>query len=321
METIRVSAEEYEKTVLDRRVFFNEPKFTELNKDKADDVLYLVTKKGNSPRFGVIIGKCGGVGRSPFSAPYAYPVTIRNDAGVQDFDDALASIEEYCLREGIRELRFVFPPFLYDEDVLSAWASSMYRAGYRLSNVDINYTLDLCKLNTAEYPQMLGKKARSHLRKAMNSGIDVIRCKNDEDYKEAYDIIVENHTLKDRPTHMTYEQVKNTFKLVYHEAFIARLNGKPIASMIYYEITKEIVQCIYSGYLLEYSNSGVMNYLSWYAIRFFGDKGYKYIDRAIATEDSMPNYGLCDFKESVGCERSLKFSFRKELKKEYNHDD
>lgn len=313
METIRVTAQEYEKLVPDRRVFFNEPKFTELNKEKMDEVLYLIIRKGNSPRFGVIIGKRGEKGRVPFSAPYSYPVSIKNDAGMQDFDDALSSLEAYCAQQGIRELRFVLPPFLYDEDILSAWVSSMYRAGYQPLNIDLNYTLNLEQLNQAQYPQLLGKKARSHLKKAMSSGIEIIRCETDEQYREAYDIVVENHTAKSRPTHMSFEQLKDTFALVPHEAFVARLEGQPIASMIYYGVTGEIVQCIYSGYLLAYSNSGVMNYLTWYAIQFFGNQGYKYIDRAIATEDSIPNYGLCDFKESVGAKRSLKYSLVKEL--------
>ena len=58
-----------------------------------------------------------------------------------------------------------------------------------------------------------------------------------------------------------------------------------------------------------------MNLLTWYTIKYYGDKGYKILDKAIATESSLPNLGLCNFKESVGCERSLKYTFRKEITK------
>ena len=310
---IRVTMDEYKGYVPDRRIFFNEPDFTELNKDKVDDVHYLVIMKAHSPRFGLILGIKDGVAKCPFSAPYAYPVIIGANAHMEAFDQAIIAIERYCAVQSIHEIRFVFPPFIYDEDTLSAWVSAMYRVGYKPSNIDMNYTLYLKELNVENYDHLITRKARSHLRKAISSGIEIIKCSNDSELSEAYDIIYENHTVKGRPTHMTLEQLKETFALVRHDAFVARFNGKGIAAMIYYEITKEIVQCIYSGYILDYSDSGVMNYLTWYAIKYYGDQGYRIIDRATATENSIPNYGLCDFKESVGAKRSLKYSFYKTI--------
>lgn len=310
----RVSAEEYKVLVPDRKVFFNEPDFTELNKDKVDEVWYLIVFKGESPRFGLILGIQDGLAKCPFSAPYSYPVVIGSAAHVETFDEAIKALDEYCVEKNISEVRFTFPPFIYDEDTLSVWTSAMYRSGYMPISIDINYTLDLKALNRDDYEMMIPKKGRSHLRKAKTSGIQIIRCCEDDEIEEAYRIIVENHNAKDFPTHMSLQQLRDTFELVSHEVFLASLDGKGIASMIYYEITKDIVECIYSGYLLDYSNSGVMNYLSWYAIKYFGDKGYKYIDRATAGKDSIPNYGLCDFKESIGGKRSLKYSFRKKFK-------
>ena len=32
-----------------------------------------------------------------------------------------------------------------------------------------------------------------------------------------------------------------------------------------------------------------------------------------STESSIPNYGLCEFKESIGCEINQKFTFSKEI--------
>lgn len=313
---VRVSQEEYKASVPNRKIFFNEPDFAELNKEKVDDIHYLLFKKGNSPRFALILGIQDGVAKCPFSAPFSYPVVIGPSAHIETFDEAISSLEDYCTENGIKEIRFTFPPFLYDEDTLSVWMNTMYRAGYELISVDVNYTLDLKALNTDDYEMMIPKKGRSHLRKAKASGIEIIRCTEEMDVAEAYEIIVENHSAKERPTHMSLQQLKDTFKIVPHEVFLARMEGKGIASMIYYETTKDIAECIYSGYLLEYSDSGVMNYLSWYAIKFFGDKGFKYIDRATTGKDSIPNYGLCNFKESIGCKRSLKFAFRKCFRKE-----
>lgn len=310
----RVTAEQYESLVSDKRVFFNEPRFVELNKDKVDAVHYLIVKKKESPRFAVIIGQDGEMGKCPFSAPYSYPITIKDDTTVMDYDGALSVIEEYCLENGVNNMRFTFPPFIYDESCLSTWFSCFYRAGYRLANADINYTLNLKELDSDQYETKISPKGRKHLRKAIRSNIEIVHCDSEELEHEAYQIVLDNHNAKGRATHMSFEQMKDTFQLVSHDSFLARMSGKGIASMIYYHITKEIVQCIYSGYLLKYSNSGVMNYLSWYAIHYYGERGFQYIDRATATEDSIPNHGLCGFKDSIGGKRCLKYTFTKNLR-------
>lgn len=269
----------------------------------------MIIKKGNSPRFGLVIGITDHNAKSPFSAPYSYPVSLYANTGISDYDNALVVLNQYCKDEGIHSLRFVFPPVIYDQSQLTAWISACYRHGYKLLNMDINYTLDLKKLNIDNYEQIIPKKSRSHLRKAMKSDMTIKECETEKDLREAYDIIKANHDAKGRPTWMSFEEIRNTVKLTDHAAFIAVLREQKIASMIYYSINDRIAQCIYSGLIPGYENSGAMNYLSWYAIRYYGNKGYSLIDRAIATEDSIPNYGLCDFKESIGGERSLKFSF------------
>lgn len=310
----RISAEEYEKTVPDRRVFFNEPRFTELNKNKADEVYYLIFMREKSARFGLIAGRVGDEMRTPFSAPYSYPIAILNESKQEAIDAALEIFEEYCVGIGVKSIRFIFPPLFYDEHFLSGWVSAFYRADYMAKNIDINYSLDIQAFDKENYEELLSAKARKHLRKAIKSGIEIIRCETLNDMQAAYDVVKQNHTAKNRPTHLSFEQLMDTVSLVNHEFFLAKIDGKPVAAMIYYQITEKIVQCIYSGYLLEYSNSGVMNYLTWYAMKFLSEKGFQKIDRATATEDSIPNYGLCDFKESMGFRRSLKYTFRKELK-------
>ena len=80
-----------------------------------------------------------------------------------------------------------------------------------------------------------------------------------------------------------------------------------------YRINDRIVLGIYTGKHPDYMNCNGMNLLTWHTIQYYGGLGYKILDKAIATEISEPNYGLCNFKESVGCKRSLKYTFVKEL--------
>lgn len=313
MEVIRVTKEEYEKIVPEREVFFNEPEFCDLNKDKVEEVHYLVIVKDNSYRFGLIAGVADGVMKCPFSAPYSYPVEIRANSKVADVDEAVEALDKYCIESGIKEIRFIFPPLLYNEHLLTAWISAFYRNKYEVLNLDLNYSVDLEAFDEETFMDQLPSKGRKHLKKALKSNMEIVTCETEEDMKQAYDIVYINHAAKDRPVRMTFEQLMATMKLVYHEAFIVKLDGVGICTQIFYQTNKHTVQCIYSGFLPEYTNSGAMNLLTYHTICHFSKMGYKVLDRATATEETIPNYGLCDFKESVGCKRSIKYSFKKQF--------
>lgn len=312
----RVSAEEYKLFVPDRAVFFNEPVFTELNRNKVDDIYYLVLMRENSARFGLITGRAGTEARTPFSAPYSYPVAIINDSKMETIDAALETFEAYCAGQGIDSIRFIFPPLFYDEHLLSGWVNAFYRNHYKVLNLDINYALDLERLNVDQdtYGQMITPKGRKGLRRAEKSGLEIFRCESEEEYKEAYKIIQVGHESKGFPVKMSFDQLMDTFKLVDHDVFIVRKGNIGIVAEVLYKINNRIVQGIYTGTHPDYMNCNGMNLLTYYTIGYYGNKGYKILDKAISTEDSEPNYGLCNFKESVGCERSLKYSFFKSLK-------
>ena len=312
----RVTPEEYKALVPDREVFFNEPDFTELNRSKVDDVYYLIFMRENSARFGLIAGKSGTEMRTPFSAPYSFPVPIINESKEETIDAALAVYEDYCLAEGAESIRFILPPLFINEHVLSGWISAFYRANYEVLNLDLNYSLDLKKLNVDEetYEQMITQKGRKGLRRARKSGLSIIRCETEEEYRKAYEIIQIGHESKGFPVRMSYEQLRETLDIVDHDVFIVKKGETGIVAEVLYRINDSVVQGIYTGTHPDYMQSNGMNLLTYYTIGYYGDKGYKFLDKATAGENSIPNYGLCNFKESVGCERSLKFSFRKKLR-------
>lgn len=313
----RVSAEEYKELVPDRRVFFNEPDFIELNRDKADEVYYLVFMRENSSRFGLVVGRAGREMRMPFSAPYSYPVAIINESKQETIDAALETFEEYCIGQEIESIRFIFPPLFYDEHQLSGWVSALYRKQYSFDNIDLNFALDLRKLSVDEetYGQLITQKGRKGLRRARRSGLNVFRCESEEDYREAYNIVQIGHDAKGFPTHLSFEQLMSTLSIVGHDAFIVRKGDVGIVSEFLYRVNDRIVQGIYTGTHPDFMDCNGMNLLTYYTIRYYAGLGFEILDKATASKDSEPNYGLCNFKESVGCKRSLKYTFRKELKK------
>jgi len=54
-----------------------------------------------------------------------------------------------------------------------------------------------------------------------------------------------------------------------------------------------------------------MSFLAYSLFEHYTKNGIKYIDLAISTENGIPNYGLCNFKEDFGCTASLKYTMFK----------
>ena len=311
----KVTPEEYESAVADRRVFFNEPRFCELNRDKVDEVEYLLIKRNESTRFALILGRRANVAKCPFSAPYSYPVAVKPDATQEDIDDALDALENHCMEEGISELYFTFPPLFYDEHLLSGWVSAFYRHRYEVINLDLSYALNLDKLNVDEetYVEIVPPKGRKGLRRARRQNLSIVHCETDAEFREAYEIIKIGHAAKGFPVKLSYEQLMATLELVEHDAFIVKCGDTGIVAEYLYRINDRIVQGIYTGTHPDYADRNGMNLLTYHTIRHYGNRGFRILDKAAATESSVPNYGLANFKESVGCERSLKYSFCKRL--------
>ena len=56
-----------------------------------------------------------------------------------------------------------------------------------------------------------------------------------------------------------------------------------------------------------------MNFLSYKVLEYYKNTNIKYVDIGPSTEDSLPNYGLCEFKESIGCFIMPKFTMKYEI--------
>ena len=52
-----------------------------------------------------------------------------------------------------------------------------------------------------------------------------------------------------------------------------------------------------------------MNFLSYNIFKHYKAIGVSIIDIGHSTEDSIPNQGLCEFKESIGCSIDLQYEF------------
>ena len=82
--------------------------------------------------------------------------------------------------------------------------------------------------------------------------------------------------------------------------------------MIFY-ISSEIVKVVYWGDLSKMSYLKSMNFLSYKIFEFYKNTDVKMVDTGTSSENSIPNIGLCEFKESIGCDVSTKLTVDKQV--------
>jgi lipid II:glycine glycyltransferase (peptidoglycan interpeptide bridge formation enzyme) len=130
----------------------------------------------------------------------------------------------------------------------------------------------------------------------------------------AYDIVASNRSEKGYPLSMGRDEMIKTAQLVPIDSFIVRYEEKPVAAAIVYRVTPRIPLVVYWGDLSEYASYRTMNYLAYQVFTHYAELGVDRLDVGTSMIDNRPNYGLCEFKESIGCSIVPRLCFSKELR-------
>ena len=110
---------------------------------------------------------------------------------------------------------------------------------------------------------------------------------------------------------MSWEQVQETIRITEHDIFLLNKKGKDVAAAIVFCVNKDVYQVINWGDIDGYSEERPMNLLAENVYEFYQQKGIQVLDIGSSTENGVPNYGLCDFKESIGVSVLIKVYFKK----------
>jgi hypothetical protein len=112
---------------------------------------------------------------------------------------------------------------------------------------------------------------------------------------------------------MSIEDIKATMNIIPTELFLTKYNNSAIASAIVFRVNSHILYIPFWADLPGNLELKPMNLLSAKIFEYYRDKGDAYVQIGISTENSVPNYGLCEFKESIGCTITPKFMLTKSL--------
>lgn len=307
MKLIAVDRKEYNEVISAPLTVFHSAAFNLLNEHKCYALHFFLFKETKF-RLGLIAGLKDGVLASPFSAPYGGFVPVGGNIRIEHYLESVNALLDYSANNRINSVKLSLPPVFYDSAHISRMINALHVNNFSVSGIDLNHYLPLT-LSGEEYEMYLSSNGRRNLKLSQDAGLQFHRCKNTREYEEAYNIIKENRKQAGFPLHLSFEEVLNTAELLPADFFVVIKEDKLIASAIVFRVTPKVAQIIYWGDLAAERDAKSMNYLAFELFKFFRDKGFDYLDIGPSTEDSIPNFGLCEFKESIGCQVSPKFSF------------
>jgi hypothetical protein len=308
VEVIKVSAIDYAKIVGGPYHAFGLSEFNLLNEQKVDEVFYLLFKD-TKYRLSIIGGFKDGLFKSPFSAPFGGFNYLSKNTKIQYLDDAISSLKNWMLQQNGKSIEVTLPPAIYSESFIVKQSSAFYRGGFELQNMDLNYSFKTSDF-TESYKSNIWRSAKKSLNIAIKNGLKIKLCVDEEEKYEAFKIIKENREFKGFPLKMTWSQLLETSNVIKYDVFqVIDELGDSIAAAIVFHVTSDVVQVVYWGDRPGFTHLKPINYMSFKVFEYYANK-VDYVDIGPSTENSIPNFGLCEFKESIGCGIQYKFTFK-----------
>jgi hypothetical protein len=290
---------------------FNSADFNLLNESRCEKVLFLIFKD-TKPRLGLIAGIQGNELHSPFSAPFGGFSFLNDDITIAQLESGVDALILFAAEEGYESIHYTMPPLFYNETFISKLTNVLHRKKFSITVVDLNYQFNLQKLDQA-YEMNIWYNARKNLKISLRQDFDFIKCESTDSKLEAYEVIKENRRRKGFPLKMTYDQVIQTTEIIKADFFLLKKEANKVAAAQVFHVAPGIVQVIYWGDIPDFASFKPMNFLAYSIFKYYKEQGFNYVDIGPSTENGIPNYGLCEFKESIGCDITAKFSFIKSI--------
>lgn len=310
MNILEVSEKEYKTFVVNHFSGFDKVEFIELNKHKVDDIKYFFFEN-NKKRFGLVAGIKDNILKCPFSATFGVFSEIAQNNKIQHYHEAVSSLVTWCKEKNLKKIIICTPAMFFNEKHITKFQNALFCNGFQVLDYDVNFEYDLSNFKNG-YMESLNSDSRRNLKQAQK---EELTFEKTDDIDAVYSIIRQNREEKGFPLWMSVEDIKNTSNIIKSDFFLVKSkDGESIASAYVQRIKEGIVNVVYWGNLQKSDRLYPMNFIAYKVFEYYSNKkNIHFISIGTSTKDSEPNYGLCDFKESIGCKCSAKLNFIKEL--------
>ncbi len=306
MIVVRVSSQEFEEELQKLQLVhaFNSPLFALLNNLWVDEIHFLLFKT-TKVELGVILGERNNTLLSQWSAPFGGFVFKDDTISIESLQNSIKALTTYTKQVNCISFTITLPPPFYSSNFLT---KLFFVLGSFTSpkTVDINYHFDLLIENTL---QSRNRNFKRNLKIGEDLGLQLYLCQNNEEKSVAYKVIEENRTTQGYPLRMGFEQLVETSRIIPIDFFLLQSQTETYASAICYWVAADICQVVYWGDYTFKRGSGAMQQLSLQLCEHYRNHKVRFLDVGPSSENGVPNHGLCDFKENIGCDVTLKYTY------------
>lgn len=305
MRVLEVTPKDYREEVRNVASVFDTPGFALLNAHKCDRIHFLVFQDSRRALAAIIGGK-GADARMPFSAPHGCFSWIKTRPRLSDFYSAIETLEAWSRDGGYRSLEFRPPPAFYHEGVVSSLVHASVGRGFQVAAMELNHHRLLSGDLDAGLAT-LDPKARQKLKFGEEAGHRFLELQGPSGLARAYGIIQLNRAAKGYPLRLSLEELQCTLGTVPGLVFLVQdARGTDLAAAIVFLVAPCIAQVIYWGNRPGSEGLHPMNFLARKLEEDLRGRGIQVLDVGPSTEGGVPNFGLCDFKQSLGCQATVK---------------
>jgi len=310
MELIECNNEEYNAVFSKPYHVFNSAAFNHLNAHKCEEVKYLLFKD-TKYRLGLIAGIRNKQLISPFSAPFGGFSFVNEDIRVSMIEEAVDAMEHYIKLNSYKGVKLILPPLFYNETFLAKLINVLYRKQYSVMNLDLDFYL---RLNgEAARANKMWHNAKKNLSISFTKDLALTQCNDKNGINEVYEVIRSNRSNRGFPMTMELEDIVSTANIIGADFFIVKTKNEAVAAAIAYHVNESTIYIPYWGDKNGYGDMKPMNFMADHLFEHYKNKQKAIVHIGIATENSQPNYGLIEFKESIGCDVTPKFTYFKQF--------
>jgi hypothetical protein len=299
-----IDRENYKNYSKDFFYVYNRTDFLETLSHQTPKIHYL-TIGDTKPRVVLFIAEYEDKIVAPYSAPFWNIEKIKKNLSIDSIDEIITVLAKYL--DGLKkEIRLILAPFFYDSAFLTQILNCFLRKGFSIEYADINHYLDINHISLNSYIDSLAPNARRNLRIANDLNLCFVKATTETEVREAYEIISVNREVKGYPLKLSFDQLNKTLTTIGGNVFLVSQKDNFIASAFVFNINKFNKQLIYWGDIPATSETKSMNFLAYKLIEYYKSKNIQFLDLGPSSENGVPNYGLSNFKESIGASVSLK---------------
>ena len=246
----------------------------------------------------------------PFSATYSMFSEVTQNNKINCYYETISALNNWAKNNNIKKIIINTPALSYDSMEITKLHNALLQNEFKIKSLDVNFEYNLENFDD-EYISKIHHSARKALKAAIKNNL---KFKKTDDVKSVYEIIKRNREYRGFPLRMNLEEIIKTSKVIDSDYFIVTdSDDRGIASAFIHHLRDDLVRVVYWGNTPESEALRPVNFIAYNIFKFYKESGKKLVDIGTSTVDGQANYGLCDFKENIGCSCSPKINFEEEF--------